>query len=270
MITFLRKYEVWCLLGLIILINAIFVTCIVWDILPKRLYNFGRFLLLGVVLFGGVFLARGWDGVKGLVTPMLKWRRSPLWYLGALFVNAVICGLFLAVKGAVLGTGVFDIGVTFDLVRRPHVLLTVGIGSFIGEIVWISYAVTRLSKQVTSFEAALIVGAVWTAWWMPMVIYNFGVIPNLPFGALLINQTGIALICTLVYIRSQSGLVVLCMQMMFNLTVLAFPVTPLAGGVGTYWAFAGTYFCAALLMFVIFGPKPMLSLNHQKESPTVI
>ena len=50
MLANLRKHEVWCFLGSIIVANALFVSGIVFDVLPQRLYSYGRFALLGGLL----------------------------------------------------------------------------------------------------------------------------------------------------------------------------------------------------------------------------
>ena len=54
------------------------------------------------------------------------------------------------------------------------------------------------------------------------------------------------------------------MQIMFNATILVFPITPTVGGAPTYWAFALTYFCAALILFLVFGPKPIITERKRK------
>ena len=84
MMSFLRKYEVWCFLGLIIVANTLFVSGIVFDVLPQGLYAYGRFALLGAVLLGVVMVARGRAGLDDLLRPLLEWRRPPAWYLFAL------------------------------------------------------------------------------------------------------------------------------------------------------------------------------------------
>ena len=152
----------------------------------------------------------------------------------------------------------------FAIASRSDVVRTVLISSLVGEIVWISYAIRRLSGRFTPYVSALIVGVVWTAWWVPMVFYNIGVIPNLPLGGLLFNQTGVAAMCTFVYMHTKSGFLVLCLQVTFNFTILILPMTPVAGGVTTYWVFAITYFIAALLLFVDFGPKPLFGMGPPK------
>ena len=257
MMSLMRKYEVWVFLGLIVVVNGVFVSGIAFEILPKGLYQYGRFVLLAGVLGSVVILARGGAGIVDLLRPMLEWRRPLRWYVFAILCNPIICLAILAVIYAFNRNAMPDFSPNFTFVTRPTVIKTVLISSFVGEIVWISYAIRRLSGQFTPFVSALIVGVVWTGWWMPMAIYNFGIIPNLPLGGLLINQIGVAAMCTFVYMHTRSGFLVLCLQVMFNTTILVLPMTPNAGGVTTYWIFAVAYFSTAVLFFITFGPKPL-------------
>ena len=257
MMSLMRKYEVWVFLGLIVVANGVFVSGIAFEILPKGLYQYGRFALLAGVLCSVVILARGGAGIVDLLRPMLEWRRPLRWYVFAILCNPIICLAILAVIYAFNRNAMPDFSPNFTFATRPTVIKTVLISSFVGEIVWISYAIRRLSGQFTPFVSALIVGVVWTGWWMPMAIYNFGIIPNLPLVGLLINQIGVAAMCTFVYMHTRSGFLVLCLQVMFNTTILVLPMTPNAGGVTTYWIFAVAYFSTAVLFFIIFGPKPL-------------
>mgnify|MGYP007028095232 CR=1 FL=1 len=266
MIAFLRKHEIWFILILFVTANALFVTCIVKGMLPEGLYGFGRFALLGAVLFGTVFLVRGWSGVVDILRPMFEWKQHPLLYVFAVVWTVLLCVLVLTAKELITGDPLTSDELVTGLqhISNPRLLVTLLVSSFVGEMVWISYAVRRLSTRFTCFVSALIVGAVWTAWWLPMAIYNFGIIPELPLIALLFNQMGIAAMCAFVYFHTRSGLLVLVMQIMFNATILVFPITPTVGGAPTYWAFALTYFCAALTLFLIFGPKPIITGKKRK------
>jgi membrane protease YdiL (CAAX protease family) len=269
MMSIFRKHEVWFFLGLIVVANTLFVSGIVFDVLPQRLYGYGRFALLGVLLFAVVFTARGWSGIDDLLRPMLEWRRSVGWYLFGALWTPVICVCVLLVRWT-LGATMPEFSANFSVVTRPDVVVILFFSSFVGEMVWISYAVRRLSRHFTPYVSALIVGAVWTAWWLPMAIYNFGIIPDLPLMALLFNQMGVAAMCTFVYMHTKSGLLVLILQLMFNTTILVLPITPAVAGVTTYWAFAVTYFTAASLLFLIFGPKPLFATPLYRGSPTHI
>ncbi|WP_371170606.1 type II CAAX prenyl endopeptidase Rce1 family protein [Aliiroseovarius sp. 2305UL8-7] len=256
---FLRKHEVWVFLFGIVILNALFIAAIDAGWLPRGLYNMGRFLLLGSFLILIVFLARQARGVWALLKPMTVWRVSPMWFILAAGWGALNCILVLFFKGIILGTGISEIQASFELVSRPRLMQVIIISSFIGEIVWIGYAVQKLSERFTPFVSALIVGLFWTAWWTPMVYVQMGIVPGLPLGGLLFNQTGIAIMCAFFYARTGSALVVLTMQVFFNSSILVFPVAPTTGGIETYWGFALFYFSVSAVFFATFGPKPLLS-----------
>lgn len=260
MISFLRRHEVWLFLSLLVIANAIFVTLVVKEVLPQGVYGLGRFALLGVILFGLIFLLRGWSGVVEVLRPMIEWRQSPWLYLFAIGWTVAICVLVLTAFGVVTGDflRLSEVAEGAANLMHPKLLVTLLVSSFVGEMVWISYAVRRLSEHFSHYVSALIVGGVWTLWWLPMSIYNFGIIPDLPLLALLINQMGVAAMCAFVYYHTRSGFLVLTMQIVFNATILVFPITPTVGGPAVYWAFAITYFCAATLLFIRFGPRPLL------------
>ncbi len=256
---FWLKYEVWIFLILLVVVNAIFVTGIVEGVIPERLYHLGRFVLLASVLFGLIFLIRGWGGVWEVLKPLLEWRRSPWLYLFAFAWTLALCLFVLFIKGCFTGDFLTLAELTPGLkkITDPALLRTLAFSSFAGEIVWIGYAVRKLSSQFTLYVSALIVGTFWTMWWLPMAYHNYGIIPNLPLLALLINQMGIAAMCAFVYHHTRSALLVLVMQFIFNSTILVFPITPDEGGPLTYWGFAITYFVAATLLYVRFGPGPL-------------
>ena len=60
--------------------------------------------------------------------------------------------------------------------------------AFVGEVVWVSYAVRELSKVMNILFASQIVGLTWGFWWAPIVWLNFGVIPDLPLWPMIINM----------------------------------------------------------------------------------
>jgi hypothetical protein len=253
--SFIQKYEIWIFFVSIVVVNFLFISALKAEILPFRAYNLGRFLLLGSVFAGVIFISRGFAGVFDAVSSMRVWKISPKWYLMALLWGPVLCVLTLLGKGAL--TGVFDFDLRFSGLTNFGLMRTVFIGSFIGEVVWVSYAIKSLSYRLAPFTACLIVGFFWSLWISPMVILNVGVIHDLPLPANAMNMAGIALICGFVYFHTRSGLCVLMLQLMFNTSLLIFPVTPVEGGIPTYWGFAALYFILPICLYLIWGPKPL-------------
>lgn len=267
---FLRRYEVWLFLFLLLVANAIFVTSVVEGILPEQVYGLGRFALLGFLLFTLILLVRGLPGLLEVLTPMVKWGRSYWFYVFAILWTTLLCLLVLLGKGLITGESLTleQLRSGMEKLANPKLIVTLLVSSFFGEIVWVSYAIRKLAETFTDYVSALIVGLVWTLWWLPMAIHNYGIIPELPLVALLFNQMGIALMCAFVYYHARSGLVVLLMQIVFNSTILVFPVTPTEGGPSTYWAFALTYFSTATILFLRFGPHPLLVRRTRERVPT--
>lgn len=252
-----KKREVWIFLCLIVLVNSLFIVGINSGLLPPRLYNVGRFVLLGLTLATVVFTIRRFDGLRELVRSLSVWRVNPLWYLLALLWAPSLAILFLAAKSLLTGENAFE-ALTYGLVQRPSIMRTVIIASFIGEIVWVAYSINTLSKRFGMLAGSLIVGGFWTLWWVPMALFGKGIVPELPILPLFVSMLGIATMCGFVYLSSRSGPAVLLLQVMVNTSFLIFPVVPTNGGTPTYLAFSATYLLASLTLFILFGPRPLL------------
>lgn len=252
-----KRNEIWLFIGLIIVANALFVGAIANGYLPRSLYASGRFGLLAVLLFLTVFALRRWNGIADLLKPLFKFNVPIKWYMFALLWAPAHCVVLLAIKYLISGASITELTPSFSVVSQPAILKVIIFSSLIGEIVWISYAVRQLSDRMTYYLAGCVVGFFWTLWWMPMVYFNIGIVPDLPIAGLLFLQTGVALMCAFLYIHTKSAVVILLMQTVFNSSILAFPVMPTTGGVPTYWTFAVFYFSTATLLFAFFGVQPL-------------
>jgi membrane protease YdiL (CAAX protease family) len=254
-----RDREVWTALVLIVVVNVVFIWAIHNDVLPDRLYNKGRFLLLGLTLASVVFLFRRWQALADLLRPLSVWRISPGWILLAALWAPSICMLAYGIHSLTKGANERPFVLDFGAIGNPSVALTVLLGAFVGEMVWVSYSIARLARYASVAVASLVVALFWTAWWVPIVKINVGVVPDLPLAPLIINMLGVALMCGFFYAKTNSGIPVLILQTVLNSSLLVFPVAPATGGVPIYWTFSLTYLAAAIAMHVLFGPRPLLA-----------
>ncbi|PIB26764.1 hypothetical protein BFP76_10950 [Amylibacter kogurei] len=267
---FIRKNEVWVFLLLIPILNWAFVEWVAAGIesaggeenYPMSIYRHGRFFLLGGALFVLVMITRGFGGITELLRPMLNWRVNILWYVFALGWAAFVCCLVLLGKGILNGNGLSEITISFDVMNSAWMWFTLLIWAFIGEIVWVSYAVRQLQKDMSIFNAAMIVGIFWSLWWFPIVFIGISIIPGLPLGALTLNMMAAAGMCAFVYAHTKSGICVWLLQFMLNSMLLVFPVSPTSGGIPTYWAYAIVYFILMLVLFYLFGPTKRKPVNQ--------
>ena len=253
-----RDYEVWIFLVSIVLANSVFVYVIAEGLLSERYYWQGRFLLLGFILVAVAFSFRGFKAVWALVTPVLHWRVHPGWYLLALFAPPAICAATLLVVGLLQGVGTSLLTISLDLVTDPAISPAMLLSAFVGEIVWVGYSIARIKQHTSALIASLIVGFFWSAWWVPVALIGLGIVTGMSVPALFVHLVGVAVLCGFVYVHTQSGLVVLIMQLCFNSTLISFPATPQsAGGLVAFWAFITLYLLIALALFFVFGPKPL-------------
>lgn len=239
--SFIRKYEIWVFLFFAPISNAVFVYGIKLHLIPGRLYIYGRFFLLLFLLMAMVKFSRGNSGLKELFKPMFNWKIPLRWYVFALcFAPSVAC-LTLYLRSLYLGIDFTDFTLNFAIFCDFLFTFNLILFALVGEVVWVSFAVRQLSKIMNPFFASQIVGMVWAFWWIPIVLFNVGVITDLPILPLIINMMGAAGMCAIVYRHTKSGICVWILQIFFNSSYLIFPVSP-GADIKTYWAYSIVYY----------------------------
>ncbi|GAA4819545.1 type II CAAX prenyl endopeptidase Rce1 family protein [Litoribaculum gwangyangense] len=253
---FLKKYEIWIFLILAPIMNGIFIYGISIDVIPGRLYMHGRFFILLFLLMGMIWFTRGKEGLKDLFTPMKKWKVPLKWFFLVLTFAITIACLTLLLKGYFYEmdyVSLFSINISYLVDAR--FMFNLILWAFVGEVVWISYAVRKLCQIMNPIYASQVVGIVWGLWWLPLVEFNVGVIPDLPLWPLMINMMAAAGMCTIIYAHTKSGLLVWLLQIMLNTSLLVFPIAPSIGGVLTYATFSILYFIFMLCFMYFANPK---------------
>lgn len=248
---FIKKYEIWIFLFFAPISNAIFVYGVKLHLIPGRLYIYGRFFLLLFLLMAMVKFSRGNNGLKDLFKPMLMWKVPLRWYVFVfIFAPSVAC-LTLYIRSLYLGIDFTDFALNFDTFRESLFTFNLILFALVGEVVWVSFAVRQLSKIMNPFFASQIVGAVWAFWWIPVVLFNVGVIKDLPILPLIINMMGAAGMCAIVYGQTKSGICVWILQILFNSSYIFFPVSP-GVDIHTYWTFSIVYYLVMLSLTFYF------------------
>ena len=262
---FIKKYEIWVFLVIGPIINALFVYARIQNIIPRFLYIHGRFCVLLLVLLAIVKFTRGNEGIKEIFRPMLKWKVNPKWYLFSLLFAMSVGTITLFLKGLYFEGEYFSF-LKFDFAAQTlKGSLVLLIWAFLGEVVWVSYCIRELSKITKPFYASLLVGIFWTIWWIPIIYHGEGILPGIPIGPLSIFMMGIAGMCAVVYGRVKSGVVVLVMQFMLNMTLNILSVSPTKGGVSTFTAFAITYFLTMLGFMYFMNPSKRSKSSSSKK-----
>ncbi len=253
MLRFLKKYEIWVFLFFAPIVHAVMAYALENELIGSFTYNNGRFYALFFLLVFIVIITKGFHAVFDLFRPMLKWKVHPKWYLFSLLFAFSLGIITLVMKAALNGsTDVLDFGLNVPTLNFSVWLLS---WAFLGEVVWISYSVRELSKSMKPFYASQIVGFVWSLWWLPSMYINVGVIEELPVVPLFLNMMGAAGMCAIVYAKTKSGIAVLIIQYMLNMSLILLPISPVGGGGSTYTMYAVIYFLTMLGFMYFMPPK---------------
>ena len=263
---FIKKNELWIFLVLGPIVNVFYVYARSLELIPKSIYNNGRFCVLLFFLICLVKYTRGTEGVKDIFRPMLKWKVHPKWYLFTLLFAFVVGGFTLLLKGLYSGDEITSfLKINFGVLTKRGVV-ALFVWAFLGEVVWVSYCIRELSKIIKPFYASQIIGLVWTMWWIPIIILGEGVLPGIPVGSLAIFMMGIAGMCTVVYKYTKSGICVLILQFALNISLNALSISPSTGGVATFTAFAIVYFLTMLVFMYFMSPLKKVKIMQPLES----
>jgi membrane protease YdiL (CAAX protease family) len=204
----------------------------------------------------GVLLTAMLDGRRGLRAlglRLTKWRVAPRWYAVALLaapVSATAATLTLSRFSPEFLPGVSVAG------DRPAMLmlgLVVGLIAGVGEeLGWTGFAIPRLKLRRGVLATGLIVGLLWSAWHVLVVVWGVGDRAGAIPLALFIAVDGAAglpafrVLMVLVHDRTDSLLVAMLMHA--SLTATALILTPVATG-GRLLAY-GVVFAAAIWVVI--------------------
>ncbi len=265
---FIKKNELWIFLIFGPIVNVFYVYARSLELIPKSIYNNGRFCLLLFFLICLVKYTRGNEGIKDIFKPMLNWKVHPKWYLFSLLFAFIVGGFTLLLKGLYSGENYMAyLKLNFGVMTKRGVL-ALFVWAFLGEVVWVSYCIRELSKVIKPFYASQIIGLVWTLWWIPIIILGEGVLPGIPVVSLAIFMLGIAGMCTIVYRFTKSGIIVLILQFALNISLNALSISPSTGGVATFTAFAILYFITMIAIMYFTSPLKKVNVLKPVDSRT--
>lgn len=257
---FIRKYEIWVFLVLGPLSNVFFVQARINGLMPGYIYNTGRFCVLLFILICIIKFTRGNKGIRDLFKPMLNWKVRPKWIFLCLTFPTTIATITLLLKA-----------LYYDVEYSTFFILNITtfkgymanlVWAFLGEVVWVSYCIRKLSKILNPFYASQIIAVFWTLWFIPIILLGQGTFPEIPILPAFIFFMGLSGMCAFIYKHTKSGLCVLLLQTMVNYTAVSLPIMPTYGGAPTFIAFAMIYF---LTMLGLWGLEFLITKTKNKE-----
>jgi uncharacterized protein len=259
----------------------LFAFLISWmGMLPLMLYGRGSFPFTSPVfnIVGGlgptiaaviVALAlKGKAGLKELFWPLLWGRVGIQWYLVAFLGMVLLAGTGLVLLFLFNGTAPnwARFGPLIGIV--PIFLLNL-VSNVWEEIGWRGFALPRLQARYSALVASLILGALWAAWHLPLLLNPANPMSAFPWFATLINITATAIIYTWIYNNTRGSLLLVTLfHAASNMVAFALSAVLTPEEFGLHYQYLTvTIVAAAILVTLIYGSK---ALSRKPGTPFVI
>lgn len=157
--------------------------------------------------------AEGRPGVRRLLRPVANWRVPVGWYLLVLAFPPAVTALSFLVVDRGLGTlRHFDAGAALRAIPVAY-LVALPFGPLGEELGWRGFALPRLLPRYGAARASLVLGAIWTFWHVPMMLWSPGAsIPSVmglsafAVAVYLVQITSETVLMTWLFLRARGSL----------------------------------------------------------------
>jgi membrane protease YdiL (CAAX protease family) len=210
-----------------------------------------------VAAFVVAAIATGRPGVNDLVASMVRWRVRPAWYLVALIMPIALVAI--SVYGAVLLGAPSPTGSQLSewYLSIPVFFTTLIVGGPLTEEPgWRGFALPRMLEVQSALTASLVLGVIWAAWHLPVILTDeTGQRPLVQYFILLTAQS--VLFTWLFNNTRRSVFLAILLHTMFN-TAGAFFFQMYIGTdhyQQLWWIYAGLVSLAAAVVAAVAGPR---------------
>ena len=238
-------------------------------LVPVLLMSYGPTVAALIVSWA----TQGVAGIRTLLGRLLPWRAGLGWYVLALALPAILAA----------GTGKLQELLGATLRPLPGPALQVALMSLLASVVrgivngeeigWRGYALPRLQERYNALTASLILGVIWFAFHVPIMLLPCSICGSqtldkaLPF---LISVLAMSVVITWIFNSTRGSLLpIIVLHGAYNTWPDLFAMTGGAAALG--WLGLALSVLPAIAIVVVFGParlarKPVVELPAQEES----
>ena len=161
-------------------------------------------------------LDAGGAGVRALLRPLVRWDVGTRWYIFALGFMAAV--KLIAASMVRLTTGTWPaFGSTPFIVLLAGAVFSTAVGGQVGEeLGWRGYALPRLADRLGPRLAAVVIGAIWATWHLPLFYLPGGDLAGQSFPVFVLLVIAISIAITWVYVNTGGSLL---LTMLFHAAV---------------------------------------------------
>lgn len=200
-----------------------------------------------------VYLFKGWEGIRGMLSKMVAWRVNPLFLVFALFgavlfvVPAMFAGGYLGGAG-----GVDPSQWTLIIVNFGYALVFGMLGEELG---WRGFALPRIQRDAVALVSGLVIGLVWGLWYIPLWFVPGNIHQSLSFPLFLAQMVGLSVLITWLYNNTGGSLLIVGLfHAASNTTLGLLPTLPLTVGTLPTLISAGLIWVLVAVITFAYGP----------------
>lgn len=198
-----------------------------------------------------IVLTRALDGQSGLhdlFARMLRIRIAARWWCALLIPPALVFGVLFALRGfdsAIFTPGFFAKGIFFGLIAGT-----------IEEIGWTGFAYPRMVRNGHPFRAAILLGALWGLWHLPVIDFLGTASPHRSAwpefaAAFVVGMTGLRILIAWLYLATHSIPITQLMHAASTASLVMFSPLKVTAGQEAFWyaLYAAALWCVALAVY---------------------
>ena len=220
----------------------------------------GNFILgVPIAALFVIAMTSGRAGLKDLGRRALLWRVGLRWYLIVFGLPVLVVGLILILL-PIVGAAPFDWSKMPPLVTLfafTGLLMVLPLGTPVAEeIGWRGFALPNLLQTRSALTASLILGVIWSAWHLPVVLSDPVVRVPVPFMLAVIP---LSILTTWIFVNTRSSLFIAILFHAWFDAFLAFGLAVVAPADAAliWWLLAGIQTVMAIAVVAAYGPTLM-------------
>lgn len=215
----------------------------------------------GIAAYVVMRILHGKAAGAALFGPLLRWRVSWAWYAVAVLLAPAVWLLAATLTGT-LGTELAALG---SVAAVAAALVRYLLAAVPEEVGWRGFALPTLQARHSALTASLIVGLLWWAWHLPLILGGDPVMstyPLVPYGIWILAQ---AVLYTWLYNNTGGSLLIAVLLHGISNVVGVFSAAP--------WATTGVTVALAVVAIAVYGPRelsrtgPRVALARLAQSP---